>query len=59
MKSKAPQTLENAAAILERLTVDDVLARLDKIEAEKKSLKVILRSLRARDSSPKRKAGSS
>lgn len=41
--------------MLERLTVSEVLDRLDKIEAEKNALRTLLRTLRVHQSSPRRK----
>ncbi len=40
---------------LRRLTPQDIEARLDELRAEDKSLRVLLRSLRARESATKRR----
>lgn len=43
-------------ALLAQLTADQILARLDALEAEARSLRVLLRSIRARERAAARRA---
>jgi hypothetical protein len=52
-----PAPVPDALDLLSRLTVADVRARLDALEAERESLLTLLRSLRARERAAARRQG--
>jgi hypothetical protein len=57
MATTSPLTLTDAAKLLERLDPDDIEQRIRDLDAELKSLKVLLRSLRARTAARRRQEG--
>ena len=50
-------TISDAAAMLARLSPTDVRRRLDELDAESRSLRTLLRTLRARESAGHRVQG--
>ncbi len=54
MEKMSPKA-DDPIALLQSLTVEDVSKRLEDLYAEEKSLRIILRSLRARETAAKRK----
>lgn len=55
MDKTPPPSVSDAAAMLEQLTVKDVLDRIDSLDAESRALRTLLRTLRARESAPRRR----
>jgi hypothetical protein len=55
--SPTPPTVSDPFSVLARLTLAEVRARLDDIEAERKGLLSLLRTLRARERAALRRQG--
>jgi hypothetical protein len=52
-----PPPIDDALGILRGLTADQILARLDQIRAEEAQLRVLLKTVRARDRAAARLGG--